>query len=85
MPAEGVNTSSHCSDAKRVADRPIRRNCDDVEHLLPPGQRNPESVKRFMGRMKARYGHLGFNQMATATGTDPVLTMSLIQSKGPTD
>ena len=53
---------------------------DDGEYLLPLERRDPESVKRFMGRMKGRYGHLGFNVMVTATGTNPVLTTSLIHS-----
>ena len=55
---------------------------DDVEYLFPPGQRDPDSVRDFLERMKARYGHLGFNLMATVSGTDPVLTMSMIQSMG---
>ncbi len=55
---------------------------DDVEYLLPPEQRDRESVGAFLEGMKARHGHRGFNLYATATDPScPMLSMSVIQSR----
>ena len=45
---------------------------DDVEYLLPPGQRQPERVRRHLIGLKARHSHRGFHVVAHMWKAKPV-------------
>jgi hypothetical protein len=45
---------------------------DDVEYLLPPGQRQPERVRRYLIGLKARHSHRGFHVVAHMWKAKPV-------------